>query len=213
MFGELLALNFDCLGSPSICVSSDETSKALKTTGWGFGWYPNDDYGASVVKDGMAKDSQTLLDTLKDGSSFRSTMFACKVKGVGRQYTQHDSQPFRRSFGGYDWLFLHNGQLDSTALEEAHSDTSGLFEPVGKTDSELAFCFLLGKFLESSAKALTDVDGYCYPGLSNSMPWGVPTLLSVTAGAWPSIMAKIQSLSFTHIESCLPKNLLCLSPI
>jgi DNA-directed RNA polymerase sigma subunit (sigma70/sigma32) len=30
---------------------------------------------------------------------------------------------------------------------------------VGKTDSELAFCFLLGKFLESSAKALTDIEG------------------------------------------------------
>jgi len=159
MFGEILALNFDCLGSPSIYFPSNENPKTVKMTGWGFGWYPNDDYGASVVKDGMAKDSQTLLGTLKDGSSFRSTMFACKVKGVGRQYTQHDSQPFRRSFGGHDWLFLHNGQLDSTALEEAHSDTSGLFEPVGKTDSELAFCFLLGKFLESSAKALTEVDG------------------------------------------------------
>ena len=159
MFGEILALNFDCMGSPSISFSTDENSKALKTPGWGFGWYPNDDYGASVVKDGMAKDTQTLLDTLKDGTSFRSTMFACKVKGVGRQYTQHDSQPFRRSFGGYDWLFLHNGQLDSVALQGLNIDPSGLLEPVGKTDSELAFCFLLGKLMQSSAKALTDVEG------------------------------------------------------
>ncbi len=161
MFGQILALNFDCMGSPSISFPADESSKTVKTTGWGFGWYPNDDYGASIVKDGMAKDSQTLLDTLKDGTSFRSTMFACKVKGIGRQYTQHDSQPFRRSYGGYDWLFLHNGQLDSDALEElySHSDPSGLFQPIGKTDSEMAFCFLLGKFLEASAKAMTDVEG------------------------------------------------------
>lgn len=82
-----------------------------------------------------------------------------KVKGVSRQYTQHDTQPFRRSFCGYDWLFLHNGQLDPTALMELHNDPSGILEPVGKTDSELAFCFLLGKLLESSAKALTDIEG------------------------------------------------------
>jgi|FLOH01.1.fsa_nt_gi transglutaminase-like putative cysteine protease/predicted glutamine amidotransferase len=159
MFGEILALNFDCMGSPSISFPTGDDSKALKTPGWGFGWYPNDDYGASIVKDGMAKDTQTLLDTLKDGTSFRSTMFMCKVKGVGRQYTQHDSQPFRRSFGGYDWLFLHNGQLDLGALNELHTDPSGVLEPVGKTDSELAFCFLLGKLMGSSAKALTDIEG------------------------------------------------------
>jgi transglutaminase-like putative cysteine protease/predicted glutamine amidotransferase len=159
MSGEILALNFDCMGSPSISFPNGENSKALKTPGWGFGWYPNDDYGASIAKDAMAKDSQTLLDTLKDGTSFRSTIFMSKVKGVSKQYTQHDTQPFRRSFGGYDWLFLHNGQLDPTALMELHKDPSGVLEPLGKTDSELAFCFLLGKFMESSAKALTDIEG------------------------------------------------------
>ncbi len=159
MYGEILALNFDCMGSPSISFPTDQNSQALKTPGWGFGWYPNDDYGASIVKDAMAKDSQTLLDTLKDGTSFRSTIFMSKVKGVSKQYTQHDTQPFRRSFGGYDWLFLHNGQLDPKTLMELHNDPSGIFEPIGKTDSELAFCFLLGKLLESSAKALTDIEG------------------------------------------------------
>ncbi len=159
MFGEILALNFDCMGSPSISFPTDENSKAIKTPGWGFGWYPNDDYGASIVKDGMAKDTQTLLDTLKDGTSFRSTMFTCKVKGIGRQYTQHDSQPFRRSFKGNDWLFIHNGQLNTLALQEIYEDPSGILEPMGKTDSELAFCYFLGKFMASSAKALTDVDG------------------------------------------------------
>lgn len=159
MFGEILALNFDCMGSPSISFAAGEDGKALKTPGWGFGWHPNDDYGASIVKDGMAKDSQTLLNTLKDGTSFRSTMFMCKVKGIGRQYTQHDSQPFRRSFGGYDWLFMHNGQLDPIALRDLYPDPTGILEPVGTTDSELAFCFLLCQLMQSSAKALTDVEG------------------------------------------------------
>jgi predicted glutamine amidotransferase len=153
MFGEILALNFDCMGSPSINL------KAMKTPGWGIGWYPNDNYGASIIKDSMANDSQTLLDVLKDGNSFRSTIFMCKERGLETQYSQHDNQPFRRSFGGYDWLFLHNGQLDRTALKELHKDPSGLLEPIGKTDSELAFCYLLGKLLAWSAKGLTDING------------------------------------------------------
>jgi len=159
MFGEILALNFDCLGSPSIKLKVGEDSKALKTQDWGFGWYPNDDYEASIVKDAMDNDTQTLLNALQDGNSFRSTIFMCKVKGAGKLYTQHDTQPFRRTFGGYDWLFLHNGQLDWAALNELHNDPSGLLEPVGKTDSELAFCFLLGKLLTTSAKGLTDISG------------------------------------------------------
>jgi len=159
MFGEILALNFDCLGSPSIKLKAGDNSKVLKTPGWGFGWYPNDDYGASIIKDAMANDTQTLLNALQDGTGFRSTIFMVKVKGAGKQYTLHDTQPFRQSFGGYDWLFLHNGQLDRTALKELHNDRSGLLEPMGKTDSELAFCFLLGKLLAGSAKGLTDIRG------------------------------------------------------
>ncbi|QPJ64146.1 MAG: transglutaminase [Candidatus Nitrohelix vancouverensis] len=159
MYGEILALNFDCMGSPSITLKDGDHSKAMKIPGWGFGWYPNDDYGASIVKDAMAKDSQTLLNALQDGARFRSTNFMCKIKGAGKQYTQHDTQPFRRSFGGYDWLFLHNGQLDYEALSEMYSDPSGLLEPVGKTDSELAFCFLLGQFMAASSKGLADING------------------------------------------------------
>lgn len=156
MFGELVALNFDCMGSPSIILKSGENQL---TAGWGFGWHPNDDYAASIVKDGMASDSQLLLDTLKDGSSFRSTQFLCKVRGTGRRYTQHDTQPFRRSFGGYDWLFMHNGELNKGALGELLDDPSGLLEPVGSTDSELAFCYLLGGLWEFSSKSLTDIRG------------------------------------------------------
>ena len=157
MLGEILVLNFDCLGSPSIKLKVGEDSKVLKTPGWGFAWYPNDDYGASIVKESMANDSQTLLNALQDGTSFRSTTFMCKVKGTGKLYTQHDTQPFRRSFAGYDWLFLHNGQLDRAALNELHKDPFGLLEPMGKTDSEMAFCFLLGKLMACSAKGLTDI--------------------------------------------------------
>ncbi|MBT5471417.1 MAG: transglutaminase [Nitrospina sp.] len=160
MSGEILALNFDSMSSPSIKLKADESSKASKTPGRGVGWYPNDEHGASLVKDAMAHDTQALLNTFKDGTSFRSTHFMCKMRGEGKEYTQHNTQPFRRSLGGYDWLFLHNGHLDRAALSKLHSDPSGLMEPVGDTDSELAFCFLLGKLLAESSKGLADIKGH-----------------------------------------------------
>ncbi len=159
MLGEILALNFDCLGSPSIKLKAGEGSKVIKIPGWGFGWYPNDDYEASIIKAAMANDTQNLLNVFQEKTSFRSTIFMCKVKGSSNKYTQQDIQPFRRSFCGHDWLFLHNGRLDRGTLNEIHNDPSGLLEPVGKTDSELAFCFLLGKLLACSAKGLTDIEG------------------------------------------------------
>lgn len=49
-----------------------------------------------------------------------------------------NTHPFIRELWGRYWSYAHNGQLDgSTGLRTAR------FQPVGTTDSELAFCWLL----------------------------------------------------------------------
>ncbi|MBU6950513.1 class II glutamine amidotransferase [Hahella sp. HN01] len=49
-----------------------------------------------------------------------------------------NTHPFIRELGGYYWCFAHNGQLKS------YQDLPlGRFRPVGETDSEHAFCWLL----------------------------------------------------------------------
>jgi glutamine amidotransferase len=45
--------------------------------------------------------------------------------------------PFLRRFHGQDWVFAHNGHL------EGSSDLDGAYQPVGDTDSEAAFCWIL----------------------------------------------------------------------
>ncbi|MFW1677039.1 class II glutamine amidotransferase [Pontibacter sp. JAM-7] len=62
---------------------------------------------------------------------------------VGRVCLEN-THPFQRELWGYTWTFAHNGQL-SDALFEL---TLKFYEPVGTTDSEYAFCWLLGEIRE-----------------------------------------------------------------
>lgn len=154
---DILALSFDSVSSPSIKVKLPEQLYGTHPLGWGVAWYPNDNQAAIVKKDPVARGTDIQVEALADWTNFRSTVFFCKAKGAARGYTHHETQPFSRSFAGHDWLFMHNGDLDKQRLAALHTDKSRFLEPVGKTDSELAFCYLLGKVMETEARKLADV--------------------------------------------------------
>ena len=52
-----------------------------------------------------------------------------------------NTQPFVRELGGRMHVFAHNGRLD--CIEDRHANEWQRFQPVGDTDSEVAFCILL----------------------------------------------------------------------
>lgn len=52
-----------------------------------------------------------------------------------------NTQPFARELGGRIHVFAHNGRLGGVNALRAHQ--SGRFQPIGETDSEIAFCALL----------------------------------------------------------------------
>lgn len=52
-----------------------------------------------------------------------------------------NTHPFQRELWGYTWTFAHNGQLDKSLFDMPLSH----YKPVGTTDSEYAFCWLLGE--------------------------------------------------------------------
>jgi glutamine amidotransferase len=49
-----------------------------------------------------------------------------------------NTHPFTRELWGRNWTFAHNGQLD-----QVEGLDTGFYTPVGQTDSEHAFCWLL----------------------------------------------------------------------
>ena len=56
--------------------------------------------------------------------------------------------PFVRELWGRNWVFAHNGDLKNYAPR-----LHGSFKPVGNTDSELAFCWLMQELAKSHATA------------------------------------------------------------
>ncbi len=152
---DVLAISFDSPSSPFLRLKlEDEQNQSM---GWGFAWYPNDHPVALVTKDPVANETQILMSALTDWKSFRSTSFFCKLHAVREGYTHHEVQPFSRSFAGQDWLMMHNGDLDKQALEKLHSNKSRFLEPLGKTDSELAFCYFLSWALNARARQISDL--------------------------------------------------------
>lgn len=154
---DILALSFDSLSSPAIEVKLPQKLYGSHPLGWGVAWFPNDNQAAIVKKDPVARGTDVHLESMADWEIFRSTTFFCKAKGAAKGYTHHETQPFSRSFAGHDWLFMHNGDLDKERLRALHTDKSRFLEPVGSTDSELAFCYLLGKIMETDARSLSEV--------------------------------------------------------
>lgn len=63
--------------------------------------------------------------------------------------TLANTHPFVRELWGHDWVFAHNG----TVRAASRLPLSGRFTPIGSTDSERAFCHLLGALSE-------EFDGY-----------------------------------------------------
>ncbi len=54
--------------------------------------------------------------------------------------------PFVRELWGHYWVFAHNGDL-----KDFHPRLHGSFHPVGTTDSERAFCYILQELAKSHA--------------------------------------------------------------
>ena len=155
---DILLINFDAPSSPSIDINLSSNPTGTHSLGWGLGWYPGNQSSAMVIKDPAARSTQVFTNSLTDWSNFRSNVFFCKIRGAESGYNQSETQPFARSFAGSDWLFMHNGDLDKAELTKVYKGDSRLLEPVGTTDSELAFCNLLARMEQHGARSLSEVN-------------------------------------------------------
>ncbi|MEZ6143160.1 MAG: class II glutamine amidotransferase [Zavarzinella sp.] len=155
---DIFAFSFDALCSPTISLKYPAAPHGTHTLGWGLAWYPGDARAARVAKDPTAHDDVGMQQIMSEWESFRSTVYFCKVQGAAKGYTHNETQPFTRSFAGKDWLFMHNGDLDKISLMQLHTDKSRFLEPLGRTDSELAFLYLLSQIGQINVGSLSSVN-------------------------------------------------------
>jgi transglutaminase-like putative cysteine protease/predicted glutamine amidotransferase len=148
---DLLAICYDSPASPTI-----RFKKGNRPDGWGFAWYPRNGVGASVLKDPHVEYDMAVATAVQRWDRFRSSIFICH-SGTHRGRSFTDTHPFVRSHAGRDWIFAHNGDLGRNLNVTLPLDGGLGFEPVGHTDSEHAFCWLMGQVRASGARSLSDV--------------------------------------------------------
>jgi glutamine amidotransferase len=95
-----------------------------------------------LVKEPSAASDSACLGFIQD-HPFRSTLVMSHIrKATQGGLTLANSQPFTRELGGRMHVFAHNGDLCGARLRSSYA--LGAYRPVGDTDSEYAFCAVLG---------------------------------------------------------------------
>ncbi|HRC58169.1 MAG TPA: class II glutamine amidotransferase, partial [Kofleriaceae bacterium] len=156
----LLALSFDGAASPSIRLAYSDPGRHKHEDapyGWGFAWYPEQTSCALVIKDPTSIGENAMTKLLSDWERFESTVFVCHLRGAARTIAEQDTQPFSKSYAGRDFVLAHNGDLFAnleTALPLGDDPT---FEPIGSTDSEHAFSWLLTRMRAAGVRRLAQV--------------------------------------------------------
>ncbi len=106
--------------------------------GWGITFYEGK--GCRTFKDPMPS-SQSRIARLVQEYPIKSCAVVSHIRQANRGgVSLENTHPFTRELWGHYWTFAHNGQLTGyDALP------TGRFQPVGATDSEVAFCWLLNE--------------------------------------------------------------------
>jgi glutamine amidotransferase len=104
--------------------------------GWGVGFHEAD--GCRVFIDAGRACDAPLASFLREHPIRARTVLAHVRKATQGAVALANCHPFQREWGGRHWIFCHNGDL-----KDFHPALDGLFTPVGSTDSERAFCWLL----------------------------------------------------------------------
>ncbi len=117
--------------------------------GWGIAFYNGK--GCRTFHD-PAPSAQSPIADFLSGHSIKSEIVISHIRRANRgKVALENTHPFSRELWGQNWVFAHNGQLTGAkALPLSH------YRPIGGTDSEYAFCWLLGKLRDRWAKPPTD---------------------------------------------------------
>ena len=104
----------------------------------GFGIAFFEDKACRLFVDNQSAIESPIAELIRNYPIKSRNVIAHIRKATQGKITLENSHPFIRELWGRQWIFAHNGDL-----HDFHPRLSGQFTPVGNTDSELAFCYLL----------------------------------------------------------------------
>jgi predicted glutamine amidotransferase len=104
--------------------------------GWGIAFFEG--AGVRHFVDHQAAIHSPIAELIKRYPIKSKNVIAHIRKATQGQVALENCHPFVRECWGKQWVFAHNGDLKDFAPV-----LDGQYQPVGNTDSELAFCYLL----------------------------------------------------------------------
>ena len=106
--------------------------------GWGIAFF--EDTGCRLFVDYQASIESPVAKLIKQYPIKSTNIIAHIRKATQGKICLPNCHPFMRELWGKYWVFAHNGDLKTF-----HPQLSGQYLPVGFTDSETAFCYMLQK--------------------------------------------------------------------
>ncbi|WP_036172697.1 class II glutamine amidotransferase [Massilia sp. 9096] len=117
--------------------------------GWGIAFFEG--AGVRHFVDHQAAVASPIAELIKRYPIKSLNVIAHIRKATQGQVALENCHPFVREMWGRYWVFAHNGDLKDFAPV-----LDGPFRPVGTTDSERAFCFLLQQLRERFGDAMPE---------------------------------------------------------
>lgn len=139
---ELLGMN--CNVPTDICFSfagfrERGGSTGVHVDGWGIAFFEGESgKGTRVFLDPQPSAKSQLAELVRSYPIHSKNVIAHIRKATQGSVGLENTHPFRRELWGRYWIFAHNGNL-----EKFSPTFDGSFIPVGSTDSEHAFCYIL----------------------------------------------------------------------
>ena len=109
----------------------------------GFGIAFFEDKACRLFADNQSAVESPVAEFIRNYPIKSRNVIAHIRKATQGKINLENSHPFSRELWGRQWIFAHNGDLHNFKPELV-----GRFTPVGNTDSELAFCYLLEQLVK-----------------------------------------------------------------
>ena len=113
--------------------------------GWGVAYFEG--LAARVFKEAVPASESPFLSLLAKQDLLSHAVIAHIRLANPSQFGRAacNTHPFEREYCGRSWVFAHNGKLPALPSDLCEADR---FRPIGGTDSERAFCYILNAIVE-----------------------------------------------------------------
>nr|WP_232216869.1 class II glutamine amidotransferase [Methanohalobium evestigatum] len=152
----MLGLSFNISIKPSISFTGFRSKGEQNPDGWGIAYYPvaytknkssgkyvpnkyKSEKSAQIIKEPIKPENSKLSRFLINHQKIESKLIISHLRKSTKGKKNHtNTHPFSRELYGKEYVFAHNGTIQNKRLS-----STGKFTPIGSTDSENIFCYLL----------------------------------------------------------------------